>query len=127
MGQEKEQKMNKRLTKDEFPTENDKSCPFCASREIVCEQTDVGEGWIVWCRNCGAFGPNDLGWSGAIEMWNMRRPMNEVMGAVKGLFVSYEKMRHNQDLNHLATDMVNLTTSVSALAALVKTYEEGRL
>jgi len=66
--------MNKRLTKDEFPNKEDKPCPFCASKDIVCEQTDVGEGWLVWCRNCGCFGPNDLGWSGAIEMWNLRRP-----------------------------------------------------
>jgi hypothetical protein len=29
--------------------------------------------YAVVCGNCGAFGPNDLGWSGAEEQWNTRR------------------------------------------------------
>ena len=75
--------MNKRLSKDEFPTEQDKSCPFCASRDLVCEQTEIGEGWIVWCGNCGCFRPNDLGWSGAIEMWNLRRPTDALVSGAR--------------------------------------------
>ena len=67
-----------KLDKSEFPVDSDKSCPFCASRDILCEESSIkycfhGERWVCWCRNCGAIGPNDLGWSGAIEMWNMRR------------------------------------------------------
>ena len=62
-----------KLDKSEFPLDNDKPCPFCASRILRCEERDIGEGWIVWCANCGAFGPNDLGRPGAIEVWNMRR------------------------------------------------------
>lgn len=75
--------MNKRLSKDEFPTDQDKSCPFCASRNLFCEQTEIGEGWIVWCGNCGCFGPNDLGWSGAIEMWNLRRPTDALVNGAR--------------------------------------------
>jgi hypothetical protein len=30
--------------------------------------------YIVWCSNCGAFGPNDLSPALAIKMWNLRRP-----------------------------------------------------
>ena len=62
-----------RLTKSEFPLDNDKPCPFCANTDIVCGEEDLGEGWACWCNNCGAIGPNDLVWSGAIEMWNLRR------------------------------------------------------
>ena len=68
-----------KLTNAEFPIHDDKQCPFCASRNLKCEERDIGEGWVCWCANCGAIGPNDLGWSGAIESWNMRRPMDEVM------------------------------------------------
>ena len=68
-----------KLNKSEFPIHSDKSCPFCASRNLKCEERDIGEGWVCWCANCGAIGPNDLVWSGAIERWNMRRIMDEVM------------------------------------------------
>jgi hypothetical protein len=58
--------MNERLTKSIIMKET-KNCPFCASIEIRCE------------TSCGAIGPNDLGWSGAVESWNLRRPMDKVM------------------------------------------------
>jgi hypothetical protein len=70
--------MNERLTKSIIMKET-KNCPFCASIEIRCETSKVGEGWVCWCANCGAIGPNDLGWSGAVESWNLRRPMDKVM------------------------------------------------
>jgi hypothetical protein len=56
-----------------------KPCPFCAYDKARIEKWEVGEGrgkhveYAVVCENCGCFGPNDLGWSGAVEMWNMRR------------------------------------------------------
>ena len=62
-----------KLDKSEFPLDNDKPCPFCASDDIRCSLNNREKGWVCWCKNCGAIGPNDLGWSGAIEMWNMRR------------------------------------------------------
>jgi len=56
-----------------------KPCPFCASTDLRFIAWVVGTGnnthreHAVQCDNCGANGPNDLGESGAIEMWNMRR------------------------------------------------------
>ncbi len=67
-----------KLDKSEFPLDNDKSCPFCASRVLQCEEENVEEGWICWCANCGASGPNHLSWSDAIEMWNLRRPYDKL-------------------------------------------------
>ena len=57
-------------------------CPFCASNDIRHEQDTQANGvkvWVCWCGNCGAFGPTDLGWSGAIEKWNMRRPRAKLL------------------------------------------------
>lgn len=53
-------------------------CPFCAYDKTRVEswQTEAPDKhteYAVLCLNCGAFGPNDLGRSGAIEAWNMRR------------------------------------------------------
>lgn len=52
-----------------------KQCPFCAYDGARFEQLDAGshKEYAVMCTNCGAFGPNDLGRSGALEMWNLRR------------------------------------------------------
>jgi len=57
-----------------------KQCPFCASkdtevRKFVAQEGSPGKHFehAVMCLNCGAYGPNDLGESGAIEAWNMRR------------------------------------------------------
>ena len=80
-----------RLTKSEFPIDTDKPCPFCANADIVCGEEDLGEGWACWCNNCGAIGPNDLGWSGAIESWNMRRPLDEVMQHIQNALDIIEK------------------------------------
>ena len=57
-----------------------KPCPFCASPQSRIEHWDVWNNpqfrhteYAVTCENCGACGPNDLGESGAVEMWNLRR------------------------------------------------------
>ena len=58
-----------------------KPCPFCASPQnridydISREPTNSKQPTYVYivCENCGAIGPSDLGRSGAIEMWNLRR------------------------------------------------------
>jgi len=67
--------------------EIEEKCPFCASDLTRIESWVIGKGLpsehkehAVMCLHCGAMGPNDLGKSGAIEMWNMRRkqfPNNE--------------------------------------------------
>ena len=80
-----------KLDQSEFPLSTDKSCPFCASRDLKCEERDIGEGWICWCANCGAFGPNDINWEQAIESWNMRRPMDEVMQHIQNALDIIEK------------------------------------
>ena len=55
-----------------------KPCPFCASPKNRIDYDSVVSGkppmyvWVI-CENCGACGPSDLGKSGAIEMWNLRR------------------------------------------------------
>jgi hypothetical protein len=57
-------------------------CPFCAYTKHRVESWTVGESrgqhteYAVMCLNCGAFGPNDLGESGAVEGWNMRREVH---------------------------------------------------
>lgn len=56
-----------------------KECPFCASPDsrieswVVTIARDTHMEFAVLCKNCGALGPNDLGESGAVEGWNMRR------------------------------------------------------
>ena len=55
-----------------------KPCPFCASTDVWVESWAINSGdrhleYAVSCRNCGGSGPNDLGKSGAVEMWDMRR------------------------------------------------------
>ena len=51
-----------------------KPCPFCACPNVRIESWERGHTeYAVMCLNCGAFGPNDLGKSGAVEAWDMRR------------------------------------------------------
>lgn len=52
-----------------------KPCPFCACPDTRIEAIPAGNHteYAVMCTNCGAYGPNDLGRSGACEMWDMRR------------------------------------------------------
>ena len=54
-----------------------KQCPFCASNDWLIGFEERGRDrhreYCVSCLNCGAIGPSDLGRSGAIEMWNLRR------------------------------------------------------
>lgn len=54
-----------------------KECPFCGSDDIFCSQYD-GKNWICSCNNCGCDGPTGIEWSGAVEMWNLRRPYDEL-------------------------------------------------
>jgi len=61
-----------------------KPCPFCASTDTSMEswiafESQPGEHaeYAVMCKNCSAFGPIDLGWSGAEKMWNLRRLSQE--------------------------------------------------
>ena len=52
-----------------------KPCQFCGVLNTSIEDRLVGthsEYWIM-CENCGATGPSDLGASGAVAMWNLRR------------------------------------------------------
>ena len=52
-----------------------KPCPFCASPKTRIDEWSVAlhTEYAGACEHCGATGPYDLGVSGAIEMWNMRR------------------------------------------------------
>ena len=56
-----------------------KPCPFCAytknriEKNAVLHTNSQHYEYYVTCENCGACGPTDLGESGAIEMWNLRR------------------------------------------------------
>lgn len=51
-----------------------KPCPFCGETEGVtlCEHGNTPRWYFVHC-NCGATGSDDLGRSGAIEVWNTRQ------------------------------------------------------
>ena len=47
-------------------------CPFCGSKDLErCETGKPSWHWI-FCTECHASGPYDLGWSGAQEAWNRR-------------------------------------------------------
>jgi predicted ATP-dependent serine protease len=65
-------------------------CPFCGAEgpdKILVDQWPVtgtqGEyshnEYAYACQNCGAIGPNDLGKSGALEQWNMRRQQADLL------------------------------------------------
>ncbi len=62
-----------------------KPCPFCGSEKqrvdkwLIERINDKHMEFAVLCENCGAIGPNDMGRSGAIEMWNLRRPMSSLI------------------------------------------------
>lgn len=60
-----------------------KPCPFCASESLRIEELPAGnhKEFAVMCQNCGAFGPNDLGQSGAVEMWELRRISGPTLAA----------------------------------------------
>ena len=65
-----------------------KPCPFCANTNLATEAEMRGnhkEYWVACC-NCGAEGPADLGWSGAEEAWNMRRPADKLLEACKAAY-----------------------------------------
>lgn len=55
-----------------------KPCPFCANPKDIrleSKQQSVNHILVYFyvCYNCGAEGPFDLGKSGALKQWNMRR------------------------------------------------------
>jgi hypothetical protein len=56
-----------------------KPCPFCGVLNPSINSREIGTGagahWEYWvtCENCGATGPSDLGKSGSVAMWNLRR------------------------------------------------------
>lgn len=57
-----------------------KPCPFCGKNKQQLSTFTALEGqrgehkeYAIFCGNCGASGPNDLGQTGAEEMWNLRR------------------------------------------------------
>ena len=58
-----------------------KPCPFCGHDIIKLEswQNYDHTEYAGICQNCGAQGPNDLGTSGATEMWDMRRPEDALL------------------------------------------------
>lgn len=65
---------------DDAFLQNAKPCPFCAYTKVGFNTWPIEfrsklhhTEYTVWCKNCGAEGPNDLGMSGAVEMWNLRR------------------------------------------------------
>lgn len=49
-----------------------KKCPFCG-KDMQSHALASGE-HIIWCKNCGAQGPNELNLKDAERMWNLRRP-----------------------------------------------------
>ena len=74
-----------------------KKCPFCGSDLNRLESWVVYEGhpgehteYAIMCCNCGAQGPNDLGQSGAEEMWDLRRPMYELQQERDDLLAALE-------------------------------------
>jgi hypothetical protein len=84
-----------------------KNCPFCNSSDIKCDRdTDrPAEPWVCWCANCGSYGPNDIGWSGAVEIWNLRRPydiLEEEKIALELALRDLEKLFENEigELEH---------------------------
>lgn len=65
-----------------------KACPFCdhagtVVRSFDTDANDHHREYVVMCANCGAEGPSDLGKSGAIEMWNLRRAADDLLTACK--------------------------------------------
>ncbi len=63
-----------------------KSCPFCSSTNIKCEQMEQDNKikvWVCWCGNCGSMGPVGLNWSKAIEMWNLRRSQKQLLDVLE--------------------------------------------
>lgn len=70
-----------------------KSCPFCSSEKIKVEQMEQDNGikvWVCWCGNCGSLGPKHLNWSGAIEMWNLRRSQKSLVDVLKQVKMDVE-------------------------------------
>ena len=41
--------------------------------------------YAIGCDNCGAYGPSDLGQSGAEEAWNTRRLMDRALAVIAEL------------------------------------------
>lgn len=57
-----------------------KSCPFCDSQDVRYSENKP-DGYLFWCGNCGALGPNDVSFENAVKMWNLRRPTADLLAA----------------------------------------------
>jgi hypothetical protein len=58
---------------EETMSDDLKPCPFCNKAVIGGDETDEN-GFIQYCKNCGAVGPNELTSDLSAKMWNLRRP-----------------------------------------------------
>lgn len=49
-------------------------CPYCAHEKCYVDEYDDqrGEGFAVWCDECGAHGPVDMTAEIAAHKWNIR-------------------------------------------------------
>jgi len=49
-------------------------CPFCAAyqKEKHIELADTLIGWHIYCKFCGARGPNSIELQNAVMKWNRR-------------------------------------------------------
>ena len=72
-----------------------KNCPFCSHDQSRVDERVVSEGrpaehkeCAVMCLNCGAFGPNALGYYSAEKMWNMRRELDDLASVISELLRS---------------------------------------
>lgn len=97
-----------------------KSCPFCSSENIKVEQMEQDNGinvWVCWCGNCGSLGPTHLNWSGAIEMWNLRRSQKSLvteLNDVKGFLdiIYSEDIVSSEELRSIYEKVENLIIQV---------------
>jgi len=59
-----------------------KPCPFCGGIPVIYNYPSA---WCVICKDCRFDGPTDLGWSGAIELWNTRPREEILISTIKSL------------------------------------------
>ena len=98
-----------------------KSCPFCSSEKIKVEQMERDNEikvWVCWCGNCGALGPVQPNWAGAIAMWNLRRSQKSLLDALE---VTKRFLEHGPEFPyHLLADTEDLQEQVKQALAQVK-------
>jgi Lar family restriction alleviation protein len=49
-----------------------RDCPFCGTRDNLEIDDVTPKSFAVWCKNCGAMGPQAVTKEGAAECWNSR-------------------------------------------------------